>query len=180
MSKKGKHSKQFILWRDMMGRCYNGRHQKKQPTYIGCEVCEKWHNFQVFAKWYNENYYEIQGERVALDKDILYKGNKIYSPGTCVFVPQSINNLFVKRDVDRGEYPIGVSYDNRVDKFKSSCNNANKEHIVLDYYNNPIDAFNEYKRFKELTIKKVADLYKNLIPKNLYNALYKYEVEIND
>jgi hypothetical protein len=47
---------------------------------------------------------------MALDKDILYKGNKIYSPDTCVFVPQEINALFVKNDANRGDLPIGVFY----------------------------------------------------------------------
>lgn len=180
VSTKGKHSKQFILWRDMMGRCYNNRHKKRQPTYINCETCKEWHNYNTFYEWYEENYYETQGERVALDKDILYKGNKLYSPETCVFVPQSINNLFLKRDAARGEYPIGVSYNKLHDKFQAKCNNANKESVDLGDFSNPIDAFNEYKRFKELTIKKVADKYKNIIPEKLYEALYSYKVEIND
>ena len=38
-----------------------------------------------------------------------------------------------------------------------------------------------YKNFKENYIKQVADEYyfKGLIPKRLYEAMYKYEVEIN-
>lgn len=117
---------------------------------------------------------------MGLDKDILNKGNKIYSPENCIFVPQSINNLFIKRQNNRGEYPIGVCYHKATNKFRASCNNANKEHVVLGNFDNPIDAFNEYKRFKEITIKKVADLYKDIIPEKLYVAMYKYEIEITD
>ena len=49
----------------------------KNLTYTNCEVDEDWLNFQNFAKWYKENYYEIEGEQMELDKDILYKHNKL-------------------------------------------------------------------------------------------------------
>ncbi|WP_312286897.1 hypothetical protein [Terrisporobacter sp.] len=175
-----KKTEPYKIWLNLLKRCYDYRLYKKQPTYVNCIVCEEWLCYNTFYKWYKENYYEVENERVALDKDILCKGNKIYSPETCVFVPQSINNLFVKRDAARGEYPIGVSYDKRANIFVASCSNSNKEHIRLGSFDNPKDAFNEYKRFKEITIKKVADLYKDIIPDKLYEALYRYEVEITD
>ena len=40
--------------------------------------------------------------------------------------------------------------------------------------------FSIYKQFKEKYIKQIADEYKELIPQKLYEALYKWEVEIND
>lgn len=175
-----KWSNVYILWHGMMMRCYDKNYQIKQYTYKDCSVCEEWHNYQNFYKWYKDNYYEFQNERIAVDKDILCKSNKIYSPDNCVFVPQSINNLFVKREASRGEYPIGVSYHKTSNKFRASCNNVDKKSIILGDFDNPVDAFNEYKRFKELTIKKKADLCKDLIPKKLYDAMYRYEVEITD
>lgn len=168
------------IWISMLSRCYGKRYLVRQPSYKNCTVCEEWHNFQNFAKWFDDNYYKVDDERMCLDKDIINKGNKTYSPKNCVFVPQSINNLFVKREASRGEYPIGVSYNKTNGKFQARCNNAYKKGVELGDYDNQIDAFNEYKRFKELTIKKVADLYKDLIPKKLYDAMYKYEVEITD
>ena len=44
------------------------------------------------------------------------------------------------------------------------------------------EAFQCYKQFKEKVIKQVADDYysKGLIPKELYDAMYRYEVEITD
>ena len=82
-------------WRGMLERCYCDRMKKIHPAYYGIStVCEEWLNFQVFAKWYNENVYQIGTERMHLDKDILFEGNKIYSPDTCIIVPQSINELF--------------------------------------------------------------------------------------
>ena len=52
--------------------------------------------------------------------------------------------------------------------------------IYLGRFKNEIDAFIAYKQFKENYIKQVADEYKKLIPTKLYEALYKYEVKIND
>lgn len=72
----------------MLNRCYNEKCQEKHPSYIECTVCDEWHNFQVFAKWHEENY--INGFH--LDKDIRIKGNKTYSPSACSFVSQSDNS----------------------------------------------------------------------------------------
>ena len=80
----------------MLGRCYNEYNLKRRPTYKGCEVCDEWLNFQNFAEWFDNNYYTIDNEAVCLDKDILIKGNKTYSPEACVFVPITINSLFTK------------------------------------------------------------------------------------
>jgi hypothetical protein len=173
----------YTKWKNMIKRCYDEKERYKNPTYIRCSVCEEWHNFQNFAQWYNDNYYEIEGERMALDKDILVKGNKIYSPDTCIFVPHDINMLFVKCDKSRGEYPIGVSLIKRDNLFISSCNktvNKTKTHIYLGRYITPKQAFDAYKEYKENHIKEVADYYKNQIPDKLYKAMYNWIVEITD
>lgn len=80
----------------MLNRCCSGKLHKRESTYINCKVCDEWLNFQNFSEWFKNNYYEVEGQRMELDKDILNKGNKIYSPNTCIFVPHNINNLFTK------------------------------------------------------------------------------------
>ena len=167
----------------MLMRCYYDKYQKKHPTYKGCTVCEEWHNYSNFKNWYDENYYEIEGEQMALDKDILVKGNKTYSPNTCVFVPQNINTLFIKRNKARGKYPIGITFNKDANKFIAKCNtfyNVKKQQKYLGLYNTIEDAFNAYKKFKETEIKQIADEYKDKIPNKLYEAMYNYEVEITD
>jgi hypothetical protein len=163
-----------------MNRCYNEKYQEKRPTYLGCTVDSYFHNFQNFAKWYDENYYEIEGQRMELDKDILIKGNKIYSPETCVFVPQFINSLFVKSDTKRGGLPLGVHFDKQTKKYRASCNNGKGKQVPLGRFNSPEDAFQSYKKFKEDVIKKVAEEYKDNIPNVLYEAMINYKVEITD
>lgn len=175
-----RNTKSYPTWRNMLSRCYNETCLSRNKTYKNCTVCEEWHNFQNFAKWYEDNYYEIPNEMMELDKDILYKGNKTYSPETCVFVPNNINTLFVGCDISRGAYPIGVTFCKSKNKFQAQCQTNNGNRIMLGCFDDSIDAFNYYKKHKELTIKQVADKYKNHIPKKLYDALYKYEVEITD
>ena len=180
-SKTHKHI--YDKWRAMIERCYNKKYQEKRPTYVGCIVCEEWHNFQNFAKWYEENYYGVKDEEMQLDKDILIKGNKIYSPQTCVFVPKRINDLFVDKKKNRGDCPIGVSYSKIHNLYKAEVTitkNKKAGHIFLGLYNTPEKAFRVYKDYKEKIIKQVADEYRPYIPRELYEAMYRWEVDIND
>ena len=165
-------------WQNMLKRCYDKEYQKKNPTYKNCEVCEEWLNFQNFAKWYEENYYEIKGEQIHLDKDILIKGNKTYSPENCIFAPIKINSLFTKREECRGKYPIGVKPNGK--GYSSRCRNAYGKEVSLGNFNTPHEAFLIYKLNKELVIQSVAQKYKKLIPNRLYEALINYKVEEDD
>ena len=170
-------SEVYETWMGMLRRCYFD--DTKFPAYYDrCIVCDEWHNFQNFAQWYDNNYYEIENEKMCLDKDILIKGNKIYSPDTCVFVPQSINSLFIKSDKARGDLPIGVTKEHK--KYSAQCCNTLGIKRRIGIYNTSEEAFLAYKEAKEETIKMIADHYKNLIPEKLYNAMYEYEVNIND
>ncbi|NRU52441.1 AP2 domain-containing protein [Clostridium beijerinckii] len=173
-------SKESSVWRDMLRRCYSEESLIKRPTYKNCNVCTQWYNYQNFAHWWSENYYEVDGEKMQLDKDILIKGNKIYSPETCIIVPQNINKLFIKSDASRGEYPIGVYWHENHKKFVACCQNNKGKKILLGDYNNPIEAYHTYKLYKENLIKEVADYYKDQIPDKLYNAMINYKVEITD
>ena len=185
ISINNKHTEEYRTWIHMLERCYSNKYHVKFPTYKDCIVYEEWHNFQNFAKWYNENYYNVNNETMCLDKDILYKGNKIYSPNTCMFVPEYINTLFTQRTNDRGNELIGVKYWESKNSFgyRARCSikkNGKVKNINLGNYNTELEAFYAYKQFKEKYIKQVADEYKDKIPKKLYNAMYSWKVEIND
>lgn len=175
----GDKTPHYLKWRFMLQRCYDKRYIEKFPTYIGCSVNEEWHNYQNFAAWFDQNYYEIDGQRMELDKDILNKGNKIYSPDTAIIVPQRINYLFTKRDSKRGDLPIGVHWDKRFEKYRAQCNNGKVKHHIGNF-DTIKEAFRAYKMYKEELIKRVATEYKEIIPMKLYEALITYEVDIND
>ena len=176
-------------WHSMLSRCYNENQKNliKNISYKNkkCTVCEEWHNFQNFAEWYENNIYNVNNENMRLDKDILFKGNTIYSPNNCIIVPERINNLFTYSKSNRGNYPIGVHLNKKTNKLRAECSiydktNKKSKNKHLGYYNTPEEAFNVYKEFKEQYIKQVADEYKDKIPKKLYDAMYRYEVEITD
>ena len=175
-----KTNKSYKMWNGMMERAYSKKYKTKYPTYEKCTVCDDWHNYQTFVKWFNINYYKIELQQMCLDKDILFKGNKDYNPQNCIVVPQNINKLFTKTDASRGKFPIGVSYVEKTNRYRALCNNGHKIQEHIGYYDNPIEAFNVYKIHKELIIKEIADKYKTHIPHDLYEAMYKYEVEITD
>ena len=179
----GERLDSYMCWKDMLRRCYSAKCQEKHPTYIDCRVCDEWLFYPNFKKWYDTNYYEIDNKTTQLDKDVLIKGNKVYSPETCIFVPQFINTLFTKRQKLRGELPIGVCFDKVSKKYKAQLSifkDGKKTVKHLGCYNTPNEAFEAYKRAKEDYIKEVADNYKDKIPAKLYEAMYTYEVEIND
>ena len=169
-----KHS--YRTWSGMILRCYSDKYHDRYKSYADCSVCKEWHCYANFEKWYNENYYEVENEAMNLDKDILVKGNKLYSPDTCIFVPQTINALFTKREQARGKYPIGVTRDKRYGKFAPQVQGVK----WLGYYNTPEEAFKVYKENKEKRIKQIAEEYKDKIPDKLYDSLCNYKVDATD
>lgn len=169
----------YRKWRAMLERCHDTKLQEKYPTYKECKIYKEWYCFQNFAKWFYENYYEVEGCCwMDLDKDILIKNNKIYSPETCIFVPHEINILFTKADKNRGKYPIGVTYSKYHNKFETTLSINGK--CEKKRFNTIEETFNYYKTEKEKYIKEVADQYKPYIPTKLYEAMYNYKVEITD
>ena len=164
----------------MFQRCYDPILHKEEETYKECTVCEEWWTFSNFFHWFIEKYYELPNENVQIDKDLLIKGNKIYSPETCCFLPQTINSMLTKNNKKRGEYPIGVSYIQRDRVFRSQCLNGKRKRVSLGDYDNVDDAFYAYKRYKEQVIKEYAEKYKYVLEERVYDALMSYTVERTD
>lgn len=173
----------YRKWRTMLARCYNENYQKKQGTYIGCSVCKEWLTFSNFKEWHDNNY----KKGYELDKDILSKGNKIYSPQTCCYVPKEINTLLLSCKSVRGDLPIGVirhkikNNTRYVSQFSTSYN-GKRENKYLGSYDTPQEAFSVYKQAKEQYIKDIASKYfiDGKITEKVYKALMNYEVEITD
>ena len=177
---------EYDRWRKMLIRCFDNKYKEKEPTYKDVTCCKRWLCFSYFLEdleILKQEYNWNKDEKLALDKDILYKNNKIYSLENCVLVPQWINLLFIKSDAKRGSYPVGVCYNKRAKKYQAFCS-INGKQIGLGYYNTIEQAFSAYKIAKEQEIKRVADecVSKGYVTKDsrLYNAMINYQVEIDD
>jgi hypothetical protein len=185
--KNNKRTKEYAAWSSMITRCYTKTYVNNENFYHRYEdkvICNEWllfdnfyewlHSQENFDKWLNGNHWEV-------DKDILIKNNKIYSPETCCLVPHDINTLFIKSNKIRGDFPIGVTYKTRDNIFEAQCN-VNSKETYLGRYDNALDAFYAYKNFKENLIKKTAqeEYDKENITKRCYEAMMSYEVEITD
>ena len=173
-----KHTKEYLTWHSMLQRCYSEKFKEKHPTYQSAICCKEWLLYENFYKWLHnqENFNKwLNGKYWAVDKDILIKGNKIYSPETCCLVPININSLFTKSDSIRGKLPIGITKSGNSFRITS-------DRIKNKRFSNIKEAFCYYKKCKENIIKQMAqeEYDKGNITKKCYDAMMNYQVEITD
>ena len=189
VEKDGKTIKEYIAWYSIILRSYDKDFKEYCPTYENVTVCDEWLLYENFYEWLHsqENFQQwYDGHRWEVDKDIIVKRNKVYSPDTCCLVPHYINTLFVKRESSRGDLPIGVSKDSKSNRYQAITiygRENNKSKTTLYYYSTPEDAFYlGYKPSKEAYIKRVAqeEYNKGNITERCYNAMMNYKVEITD
>lgn len=168
ISHNGVHEPSYKLWTRMLERCYDKKIHRKKPTYKKCTVAEDWLTYSNFKRWFEDptNGYR---EGYHLDKDILVKGNKVYSPETCCFVPNEINVLFQEDNITR-QYPRGVSVHKDRIIVRIARGGKNKE---FGGFKTIEDASEFYKSLKREYIIEVANKYwsKDLITEKVYWAL---------
>ena len=183
----GRLTKEYSTWTNILQRCYDPKKQEEFPRYKGVTICNEWLYFPNFVEWCHKqtNWNKVLKDRknFHIDKDIINKGNKIYSPENCSFVPAIVNGLFCKSNAIRGDYPIGVSLTKDKASFRARCNNPiTKEKLEYRNYQTPEEAFEKYKEVKEKIIKQVAqeEFDKGNITEKCYDAMMSYQVEITD
>lgn len=164
------YKKCYSVWFSMLRRCYDIAHDYS-PTYENVTVCEEWHNFQNFTKWFEENYNFETMNKWHLDKDIICPECKVYSPETCCFVPQEINSMFAGYKKYRNWLPQGVFYHSRDRYFTSSFKN---KYIGSSYSSEEL--FNKFKVEKESYIYELTNKYKNVLNENVFNILINYKI----
>lgn len=171
-----------VLWTNLTQRCKTGGSlQQVFPSYSTCKNHFK--DFQEFAEWcqHQVGYLnkDSKGRYWQLDKDILKKGNKVYSPDLCVFVPKAVNCMLEKAEKKRGEWPIGV-HSNKSRFVATVLRGVLGEPTLNKSFATPLEAFMYYKEHKENYIKRVAEEYKEIVDPRVYTALMNYQVDIED
>lgn len=173
----------YSKWKGMISRCFDAKTKEKHPAYKNVTCCKEWLIFDNFYDWVvsQENYNVLKDKEWDIDKDILFKRNTVYSPEACCLVPRHINILFVRKESQRGDYPIGVSYDKARDKYAATCRNRGNNK-GLGRYNTQKEAFEAYRVYKENLIKEIAteEIENETISQKCYEAMMNYKVEITD
>ena len=176
-------TKEYELWQSMLKRCYSDDFKKKNLTYRDCEVSKNFKSYEYFYEWCHKQIgfgVDGNGNPFHLDKDLLIKGNKVYSENTCVFIPQEVNTLLTKSTSSRGKYPIGVCWSKTANAFIARVNKNKGKPEYLGSFKTELEAYNAYKKAKEAFVKEQANKWKDKIDIRAYNTLMNYEVDSDD
>jgi len=142
----------YRAWHSMLTRCYSAKYKSKRLTYSKCTVCDDWLIFSIFRNWMMQQDWKDK----QLDKDLLVRGNKEYSPTTCMFVTSAINNLLIDSHTIRGQYAIGVYWNKQISKYIANCS-VDGKNIYLGCYILETEAHLAYLVFKKELIINVAN-----------------------
>lgn len=145
----------YQTWVGMLRRGYSAKFKARYPTYKDALVCKWWHLFSTFKGWMEAQNYE----GMYLDKDLLVRGNKIYSPETCVFVSATVNSFLLESNAARGECLIGVYWNKQRSKFNAGCRNPfTDKRENLGYFDSEIEAHKSWLKRKLQLAQELASL----------------------
>ena len=151
----------YRAWGSMMNRAYSQKYKTEKPTYANVSVCREWHNFQTFADWYcRQHGMNPEATDYHLDKDLLVKGNRVYSPETCCLIPAAINAVvhsLIHVDLDSDDtygLPHGVQQDDEGFFVKVSMNG---QAHYLHGFKSPQSASRAYKALRTVAIQDLID-----------------------
>lgn len=148
----------YRKWAAMLERCYSTYNEKKHITYQECYVAEEWLTLSNFRCWMESQ--DWQGNE--LDKDLLVKGNKVYSPDTCIFISHTVNAFVVDCGSERFGLMTGISFHSKTNKFNAKCRNPfTGKRESLGYFARDIDAHLAWKRRKHELACQLADIQKD-------------------
>lgn len=133
----------YGAWKAMLQRAYGAKEHARRPAYQGVTVCEGWHSFMTFRRWWLEHY----REGWELDKDLLIPGNREYGPAACLYVPAWVNLMTTDRAAARGALPIGV--DGVRNRYRARCSNPiSGKQEFLGHFPDPLSAHLVYQAAK--------------------------------
>ncbi|QIW91567.1 HNH family homing endonuclease [Acinetobacter phage vB_AbaM_D22] len=175
VSSNGVYLKSYLVWQRMIIRCYSGKYK----NYTDCSVSDDWLTFSNFK---NDVESMIGFDECGwhLDKDLISKGNRVYSKDMCCFLPKEINVFLTYRKSKHSDYPIGVSFLESKSKFISQIRTGNGGRKTLGLFNTSEEAFCSYKEFKEKLSKDLAFKWDGLIDDRARDSLLSFTVNIED
>ncbi|MBC1188495.1 AP2 domain-containing protein [Kluyvera sp. SCKS090646] len=159
----------FQTWKNILQRCLYAPTKQKYPTYADCSLGDEWIYFSNFHTWWKANF----REGWVVDKDILFLGNKVYSPEYCLYVPEELNNFVISREAKRGGTAIGTTFDARVGLFRASISLGKGKKHHLGAHKTEDEAYSAWlnaklklaERFKPVCDEIHPQLYESLLTK---------------
>lgn len=161
---KGKTTKKYEVWRAIICRCCTESYKLKNPSYVNVSICEEWLNFQNFGDWYDNNFpSHIDNIKFQLDKDLLQQGveNKIYSPETCIFLPQKINGFLTQHRFASNNPNIGTQIKSKKFEVKLKDFYYNKK-IYIGTFSTVEEASQAYQIARDEQAEKAKQYLKDL------------------
>lgn len=165
----GKKSPEYALWSGILQRGHSSAFKESNPSYKDVSVCIDWHNFQVFAEWFNNQPF-AKAEGFQLDKDLLIPGNREYSPSACSFVPGAINSLFNEGVQCKSSQMIGVTKISRRSQFVARVR-VNGAAVRIGSFETEEEAYAAYKKAKIDYVRSMAEKYKDVLHPRVYENL---------
>lgn len=115
------HIHEYKIWKNMFYRCYC--ESDKSYKYYGEKgviVCDRWHRFDYFVKdiknlqGFNQDLFDAY--KLRLDKDILSKDNKIYSPETTMWVSDLVNQKIRTYEYNSRNKKFAIFPDGKIEQ----------------------------------------------------------------
>lgn len=159
----------YDKWVNMLQRCYDEEVHKRKPYYAPCTVCIEWQNFSNFRVWFKEN--AMGSRKVDLDKDIMIKGNTVYSQETCALVTHFTNTIFE----DSRWNGSNIVLNNSTQKYDVTMTILGKNEKVGSF-DTEEDGKKAYFDYKQDYIKKHAKNCKGKVPHKTYEAMMNWKV----
>lgn len=173
ITENGKLNRVYEVWKNMIMRCYCEK-KKGLKRYSDVTVSEEFRRLSDFKVWCEEQV-GFNNEGWQLDKDILVRGNKVYSKNACCFVPPEINYLVCDHN-GRGTRGLPVGVDSCGGKYVARIRVGSGETKRIGGFSTPDDAHKAYKYHKEQHIKHITTLWRGSLSKDVYDALMSWEV----
>lgn len=137
-------------------------------------LCDEWREFENFNKWYENNYYEIVGEKMELSHKLYSLNNQLMSPEMSCFLPTTINSTLCK---------LGRAINNGLSVNINATGKANGLYEIR-LFGKAIaysDSKEELVEIRNIILSRefssMAQKYKEKLPKKIYDKLMNYEVE---
>lgn len=171
------NNKKYQLWYSILRRAYSDVYHQGKPTYKDVEVCDRWKRFSKFSEDIEKIPFFDKSltSGYELDKDILVKGNRIYSPTTVCFVPRSINIIFKTPKNNQTKLPVGVTFNKRLNKYVACLNGYNEKSNHIGVFETVEEAHERYVLEKKKHLVNLLDLYENEIEYKVYQALLNWD-----